>query len=87
MVLLLAPPAGAKTTREPSFMNGLGEVVAGLVFELPKTVLDATLSEPPVIGTLVGLLGGTARAVRRTVGGVVEMAQGFDPWGTKKHKY
>ncbi len=86
--LLMRPLAArAATQRDPSFLHGVGQVIAGLVFELPKTVLDATLSEPPVVGTLVGLLAGTANAVRTTVGGLVEMSQGFDPWGTKKHKY
>jgi len=84
VILSLSPRAAAATKDEPSFMHGLGQVVAGVVLELPKTVLDATFSGPPVVGTAVGLLAGTARALQVTVGGVVEMAAGFDPWGTKR---
>ena len=86
LLLLGAPPVRAETPREPSFMHGVGQVVAGVVFELPKTVLEATMTEPPVVGTVVGLLAGTARALQVTVGGLVEMASTFDPWGRKKRR-
>jgi len=69
---------------EPSFLHGVGQVLDGLVFELPKTVFEATLEGPPVVGTAIGLLAGAARAAQKTVGGVVEMAAGFDPWGAKR---
>jgi len=74
----------AEAKPDPSFLHGVGQVVAGVVFELPKTVLDATLTEPPVIGTAVGLLAGTARALQVSAAGLIEMAAGFDPWGTKR---
>ena len=80
----LALSAAADTKVEPSVMHGLGQVIGGLIVELPKTVLDATLTGPPVVGTAVGLLAGTARALQKTVGGIVEMATAFDPWGTKR---
>ena len=67
-------------------MHGAGQVVGGLLFELPKTVLEATMNEPPVIGTMVGLLAGTARALQKTVGGIVEMAAGFDPWSSRRNR-
>ena len=51
---------------------------------MPKTVLEATLDGPPVVGTVVGVLAGTARALQTVVGGFVEMANGCDLWGTKK---
>jgi hypothetical protein len=86
MAVWLAAPASAPaaSANEPSFGHGVGQVIAGILFELPKTVLGATLDGPPVVGTMVGLLAGTAGAVQKTVGGIVEMAQAFDPWGTKK---
>ncbi|MBI3458364.1 MAG: hypothetical protein HY002_21545 [Candidatus Rokubacteria bacterium] len=67
-------------------MHGAGQVVAGLLFELPKTVLDATLTSPPVVGTVVGVLAGTARALQKTVGGLAEMAAGFNPWGITRRR-
>ena len=86
LLLLGVPSARAETPREPSFMHGVGQVVAGVVLELPKTVLEATMTEPPVVGTVVGLFAGTARALQVTVGGLVEMASTFDPWGSKKQR-
>ena len=74
----------AEAKPEPSFLHSVGQVVAGALFELPKIVLDATLTEPPVIGTMVGLLAGTARALQVTTAGLVEMAVSFDPWGAKR---
>lgn len=76
----------AEPPPEPSFLHGAGQVVAGVVFELPKTVLDATLSEPPVVGTLAGLFAGAVRALQVTAAGLVEMATAFDPWSAKKRR-
>ncbi len=59
-------------------------MIAGLAFELPKTVLDSTLSGPPVVGTLMGMLAGAIRALQMTVGGLKEISDGFDPWGIKQ---
>ena len=84
MLLLASPSAAAEPPSDPSVKHGAGEVVGGLLVEFPKTVVQATLESPPVIGTAVGVLAGVARALQRTVGGLVEMARGFDPWGAKK---
>ncbi len=85
MTVAVAPAAAEpKLKRDPSFGHGVGQVIAGVLFELPKTVLSATMDGPLVVGTMVGLLAGTARALQKTVGGVVEMSSAFDPWGAKK---
>jgi hypothetical protein len=85
VALLWAPIASAAQTHaEPSFMHGAGQLLRGLIIELPKTVLDATLTGPPVVGTAVGLLAGVARAVQATVAGLVEMSAGFDPFEAKR---
>ena len=76
--------AFAEQQGNPSFVHGFGQVVAGVLFELPRTVVDATLAGPPVVGTAVGLLAGTARALQKTVGGIIEMGAAFDPWGAKQ---
>ncbi len=86
IALLGASAVSADQDADPSFLHGAGRVLGGVCFELPRTVLDATLTEPPVLGTMVGLLAGTARAVQATAGGLVEMAAGFDPWGTKRKR-
>ena len=84
-VLLVPAASGAAEAKpEPSFMHGVGQVVGGLIFELPKTTLEATLDGPPVVGTAVGLLAGTARALQKVAGGLVGMAASFDPWGAKR---
>ena len=83
--VMWTPIVAAETqTSDPNLMHGLGQVVGGVLFELPKTVLDATLAGPPIAGTIVGLFAGTARALQVTVAGLVEVSQGFDPWGAKK---
>ena len=83
ILLLLQSPAMA-SEEAPSFLHGAGQVMGGLLFELPKTVFTETLDGPPVVGTAVGLLAGTARALQVTAAGFVEMARGFDPWGAKR---
>jgi hypothetical protein len=82
-----APMAwAAEPDREPSFLHGAGQALAGLTFEWPKNILTGTLEGPPVVGTAFGILGGAARAAQKTVGGIVEMSQGFDPWGVKRRR-
>lgn len=84
---VIAPSASAaEPSREPSFLHGLGEVIDGLVLELPKTILEGTLGGPPVVGTVIGALAGTAQAAQKTVAGVLEMSEGFDPWETKRRQ-
>ena len=78
-----APRLDAATDGAPSLMEGLGKVVGGLVFEGPKTLLKETLENPPVVGTVMGLLAGVARALQVTASGIAEMSAAFDPWGTK----
>ena len=75
--------AASDQQSDPSFMRGFGKVVGGVLFELPKTLIDATMTSPPIIGIPVGLLAGSAQAFRVTCEGVREMAAGFDPWGSK----
>lgn len=71
---------------EPSVGHGLGRIVAGALFEWPKTIVDATLTNPPVVGTMVGIFAGLVRAVEMTTAGVREVSAGFDPWGIKRRK-
>jgi hypothetical protein len=82
---LLGPTtASAASDRDPSFMHGAGQVVAGVLLEFPKTVLQGTVDGPPVVGTLVGALAGVVHALQKTAGGLVEMSAGFNPWGAKR---
>ena len=76
---VMTRPVNAATEDDPSFIHGLGQVVSGVVWELPKTVIDATLTGPPIVGTMVGLLGGVARAVQTTFEGLREMSAGLNP--------
>ena len=85
--ILLAFPSGVSAEepqRDPSFLHGLGKMIDGIVLELPKNMLEGTLDGPPVVGTLLGALGGIARAGQKTVSGFLEMGAGFDPWGAKR---
>ena len=83
-LVLLAGSGSAEAAQsyDRRFLAGVGQVIKGVVFELPATLVDATLSNPPVIGTVVGLFAGTAKALQTTVGGLVEMSAGFKPFGS-----
>ncbi|MBI4597842.1 MAG: hypothetical protein HY737_05520 [Candidatus Omnitrophica bacterium] len=81
--LVTIATAAQAAHEEPSMIHGLSKVVGGVLFELPKTVIEATANEPVIIGPIVGVLAGTSRAIQTTVAGVVEMAAAFDPWGIK----
>ncbi len=74
----------AERRSDPNFMRGVGKVVGGVLLELPKTLIDATMTSPPIVGIPVGLLAGSAQAFRVTCEGLREMSAGFDPWGSKK---
>lgn len=86
LTALLSPMStcSAAPKRAPDFRHGLGQVVGGLTFVLPWTVLEATAEGPPVVGTAVGLLAGTMRALQTVASGLGEMASAFDPWGSKR---
>jgi hypothetical protein len=83
-VLGLAVSVEAAEADKPSFRHGLAMVFGGLLFELPRTVVEATLEGPPVAGTLIGVIAGTSRAVTTTFKGLREIGAGFNPWGRKK---
>ena len=85
LALFAAAPAGFADDRRPSFRHGVAQVVGGVFLEFPKTVAEATITGPPVAGTMVGLLAGVSKASQMIVRGVREMSLGFDPWGAKQH--
>ncbi|PIQ84732.1 MAG: hypothetical protein COV75_00390 [Candidatus Omnitrophica bacterium CG11_big_fil_rev_8_21_14_0_20_63_9] len=83
VVMAAGPAVAAESNEPPSFMRGLGKVFGGLVFEFPRTVLQAS-SEAPVVGTMVGIFAGVVNALQTTAAGFVEMSAAFDPWGAKR---
>ncbi|MBI3997264.1 MAG: hypothetical protein HY352_06370 [Candidatus Omnitrophica bacterium] len=86
-VALIHSPAWAdEHQRTPSMMHGAAKIIGGLIFEWPKTIVDATVEGPPIAGTIVGVLAGAARAVQTVVAGAVEMATAFDPFGAKSRE-
>ena len=80
----LFPATCGAEERRPSFLHGVGQVVGGLLLEFPKTVVEATVTGPPIVGTAVGMLAGLSKAGQLTIRGVREMILGFDPWGIKR---
>jgi hypothetical protein len=74
--------AEAAQSYERRFLAGVGQVIKGVVLEFPMTLIEATLNNPPVVGTIVGLFAGAAKAVQTTVGGLVEMSAGLRPAGS-----
>jgi len=85
-ILCVAPTVVAEQQAEPSVLHGAGQVVKGVVVELPKGILEGTVDGPVVVGTMVGLLGGTVRALQVTAAGLVEMAQGFHPFEERRRR-
>ena len=79
-----APTLARAEERRPSFLHGVGQIVGGIVLEFPKTVVEATITGPPIVGTAVGMLAGLSKAGQLTIRGVREMILGFDPWGIKR---
>lgn len=71
-----------EATPQPSFLEGAGKCVGGLLLELPKTVIETISISPPLI--IVGVVAGTVRAAQVTWHGLREMSDAFDPWGIKK---
>jgi hypothetical protein len=80
----IAIASAGEPPQEPTVSHGAGQVVRGVVVEMPKGVLEGTLDGPPVVGTAMGLLGGTVRALQVTAAGLVEMAQGFHPFERRR---
>ncbi len=80
LLVCQAPVAAAATKSRPNFLHGLGTTIRGLVLEIPVTTFQAPVEEPPVMGTVIGLLAGVVRAFQTTASGLVEMYQGFHPW-------
>ena len=79
-VALCGAPLPVYGEQAPSMRSGLAKIIWGMTMELPTTVVDATLTNPPVIGTAVGLLAGVARAVQKTFEGMAEFSEAFTPW-------
>ena len=79
------PAAAAPQAPRPNFYHGLQVLLGGLFLEYPRTIWEATVDGPPIAGTAVGLIAGLTEASGAVLRGFAEMAQGFDPWGTKRH--
>lgn len=84
--LLCGAPVARASDERPSVGHGLGRVMAGVILEWPATIVDATLTNPPVVGTMVGIFAGVVNAAQKTAGGMREVSAGFDPWGIKRRE-
>jgi len=67
-VLLVAPASPASA----SLGAGLAYLIGG-VFEPVRQTLAGTFGGPPILGTVVGLLGGTLRGVMMVARGALEL--------------
>ena len=84
LTMLVTPPSVWSEDIKPkqSVLGGAGKVVGGVLFDLPKTVIEATSIAPPLI--IVGMVAGPIRAAQVTWHGFKEMSDAFDPWGIKQ---
>ena len=68
-VLVCGLPAGVA---HASLVGGVTDLVQG-VFALPMGILGGTISGPPIIGTINGLLHGTFATVGYTARGLMQL--------------
>jgi hypothetical protein len=78
LAVILPGLAEAAAKPKPTVRHGLGQIITGIVWELPRTVVESTMEGPPVIGTAVGLLAGASRGVQKVIEGSVETVYGLD---------
>jgi hypothetical protein len=70
---------------EAASADGLGDLVGGLgqlltgVFAIPVEAIQGTLSGPPILGTIGGILSGAVHTVGSTLGGVLQVAKSIVP--------
>ena len=61
------------------FSYGAMRIVRG-AFQLPVSVLGGTLSGPPIVGTIGGVVQGTFRTVADVTGGIFHMGVAAAPY-------
>ena len=86
LVLLVPASVASAQEREPTFLHGFGELVRGVLWVPPKTVLGATLEGPPIAGTVVGVVAGLSRGIMTVLQGLYEMAQAVKSKPRKRRK-
>ena len=70
--LMAGPPVQVVHADSNDLIGGIGDIVGG-VFALPLGVLQGTMTGPPIIGTLGGILSGTFQALGMTTRGVFKV--------------
>ncbi|MDP3722584.1 MAG: hypothetical protein Q8R91_03680 [Candidatus Omnitrophota bacterium] len=65
-------------TAEANILLGLQKIVTGIL-QVPLSTLAGTFSGPPVIGTAMGVLGGTINGVGLVLSGVFDVVAGVVP--------
>ena len=60
-------------TAEANLIRGISRIVMG-VLQIPVSVLTGTVSGPPLIGTVFGLVNGTFQGVGLVANGALELA-------------
>lgn len=71
-VALIVGPAAQQAHAENDLIGGIGDILNG-VFALPLDTLAGTLSGPPIIGTVGGVLHGAVRTIGSTLRGVFRL--------------
>lgn len=71
--LVLAPPAQPAHAFIGSLIAGVGDLIEG-AFALPVHIISGTLSGPPLIGTLGGVMTGALQMVASTTRGAFRIA-------------
>ena len=80
--LVVSGPARAHAGAGNDLIGGVGDIVAGAV-SLPLNILTGTVSGPPIIGTLNGVLAGTFQTLGLTARGLMRITRGAIPIAMK----
>ncbi len=72
VVLVMGAPI-PKASADNDLIGGIGDVLAGAT-ALPMSIIEGTLSGPPILGTLSGALLGTARTLGFATRGLLRLA-------------
>ena len=82
-IILLASPVNlrADDVQNINYMERGFFRILTAAFQLPRFLVYKTMSGPPLVGTIDGVLTGTFATVSSLMGGVFDIAKGTVPYG------
>jgi len=78
LLLVSAPLSNAHASGD-KVARGVYSILTGVV-ELPYQIVQQTVSQPPIIGTVSGVVIGSIRTVSKVVGGAFDIVTAAAPY-------